>query len=86
LPRPDLNLDTPNSKPKYRAFLKDLKDLEHEPFIVQLKFTLKQLAQLPKKIHWRVLLDLADLAKRESQISYACRLFKVATTLQPYAY
>jgi len=33
-----------------------------------------------------VLLDLADLAKRESQISYACRLFKTATALQPYAY
>ena len=55
-------------------------------FISQLKYCFKQLASLPQKIHWRILLDLADLAKRESQITYASRLFKVSTELQPYAY
>lgn len=66
LPKTDLNLDSPQSKFKYKNFLKDLKDLEHDPFINQLKHSLKQLPGLPSKIHWRVLLDLADLAKRES--------------------
>lgn len=50
-------------------------------FISQLKYCFKQLASLPQKIHWRILLDLADLAKRESQITFASRLFKVATEL-----
>lgn len=86
LPREDLNLNSPNTKLKYRNFLRDLKELEHDSFISQLKFSLKQLPILPHKIHWRVLLDLADLAKRECQIKYACRLFRCATQMQPYAY
>mgnify|MGYP006970068706 CR=1 FL=1 len=47
LPRHDLNLDSPQSKFKYKNFLRDLKDLESDPFINQLKHSLKQLPILP---------------------------------------
>ena len=82
----DLNLDSPQSKFKYKQFLRDIKEMDGQPFLAQLKQSFKQLPALPGKIHWRVLLDLADLAKRDSQMVYATRLFKVATSLQPYAY
>jgi tetratricopeptide (TPR) repeat protein len=41
---------------------------------------------LPKKIHWKVLLDLADFAKRENEFSESATLFKIVTHLQPYAH
>ena len=41
---------------------------------------------IPQKIHWRILLDLADFAKRESKFAEANYLFKIVVTTQPYAY
>jgi len=35
---------------------------------------------IPQKIHWRILLDLADFAKRESKFSEANYLFKIVVT------
>jgi hypothetical protein len=66
MPRLDLDLDSPQSKLKYKNFLRDFKEMNKGSFISQLKYCFKQLASLPQKIHWRILLDLADLAKRES--------------------
>ena len=37
-------------------------------------------------MHWRVVLDLADFAKRESKFREAKLLFKLVSYLQPYAY
>lgn len=41
---------------------------------------------MPKKVHWRIILDLADYAKRESKFREAKILFKLVSYLQPYAY
>jgi len=37
------------------------------------------------KVHWRVHLELADLAKRENHPSEARRLYRLAVRMQPYA-
>jgi tetratricopeptide (TPR) repeat protein len=37
-------------------------------------------------VHWRILLDLADFAKRDSKFTEAKLLFKLITYVQPYAY
>ena len=42
--------------------------------------------KVPRKIHWRVILDLADFAKRESKFTEAKFLFKLVSYLQPFAY
>jgi hypothetical protein len=47
LPIVDLNINSPTTKLKYKNFTKDLKELESETFIDQLKYSLKQLPQLP---------------------------------------
>ena len=40
----------------------------------------------PQSIHWHILLDVADFAKRESRPTEARLLFKMITYMQPYAY
>ena len=42
--------------------------------------------EIPQKIHWRIYLDLADLAKRESKFTEARHLYKTVVAIQPYAY
>ena len=43
------------------------------------------MAELPGIVHWRVHLEMADLAKREKNFGEARRLYKLATELQPAA-
>jgi len=79
-------LETPNSKHKYKSTFKEMKELEKEGFSAVLKFSFARIIQLPKKVHWRLILDLADFAKRESRFREAKLLFKLVSYLQPYAY
>ena len=80
--------DNPNSPSKieYKNFAKDLKDWEKDGFTSSMKNVFDSIHSLPKKMHWRILLDLADFAKRESEFSEAATLFKIVTHIQPYAY
>lgn len=41
---------------------------------------------IPQKIHWRILIDLADFAKRDSRFNEARHFFKIVVSTQPYAY
>jgi hypothetical protein len=50
------------------------------------KVVFEKILYVPKKIHWRILLDLSDFAKRESKFNEAKILFKLITYLQPFAY
>lgn len=80
-------VETPNSKHKYKQLARELKDSEKSGGLeemIRLVFT--QIVRLPRKIHWRIVLDLADYAKRESKFAEAKLLFKLVAYLQPYAY
>jgi la-related protein 1 len=43
------------------------------------------LSELPPEVHWRVHVEMADLAKREKDFADARRLYRMATELQPAA-
>mmetsp|Transcript_11868 Transcript_11868/g.13801 ORF Transcript_11868/g.13801 Transcript_11868/m.13801 type:complete len:1213 (-) Transcript_11868:1358-4996(-) len=40
---------------------------------------------LPEKLHWKIYLEMADLAKRENRFTEARRLYRTVNKLQPYA-
>jgi hypothetical protein len=63
-----------------------MKESEKKGFSDTSKLVFKKIIDIPKKIHWRVLLDLADFAKRESKFAEAKILFKLIAHIQPFAY
>lgn len=79
-------VETPNSKHKYKNLNKDLKEVEKKGFGEAIKLVFEKIISLPRKVHWRILLDLADLAKRESKFLEAKTLFKLICHIQPFAY
>jgi len=82
-------LDSPNSKQKFKNISKDIKELEKSPscgFYDIVLQTFKLIKSVPQKIHWRIYLELADLAKRESKFGFAGSMFKIVVSIQPYAY
>mmetsp|Transcript_25356 Transcript_25356/g.24715 ORF Transcript_25356/g.24715 Transcript_25356/m.24715 type:complete len:104 (+) Transcript_25356:126-437(+) len=79
-------LETPASKQKYKWFQREMKEAEKKNFESTFNLVFSKLIQIPKKVHWKILLDLADYAKRESKFNEAKYLFKLVTHLQPYAY
>lgn len=81
----DLN-ETPNSKHKHKLLAKELKEAEKKGFSSTVKTVFEKIVSLPKKVHWRILLDLADFAKRESKFEEARVIFKLITNIQPFAY
>jgi hypothetical protein len=63
-----------------------MKDVEKKGFSKAIKLVFERIIQMPKKIHWRILIDLADYAKRESKFNEAKILFKLICNIQPFAY
>jgi hypothetical protein len=72
-------VETPNSKHKHKQLSRELKDVEKRGFEDAIKIIFEKIIYLPKKIHWKILLDLADFAKRESKFEEAKMLFKLIT-------
>jgi hypothetical protein len=83
--RSDL-IETPNSKHKYKQVLRDMKEQEKNGFSAVIKHVFSKIVTIPRKIHWRLILDLADFAKRESRFREAKLLFRLVAYLQPFAY
>ena len=79
-------VETPNSKYKYKQIARDMKEKEKNGFAAVIKETFAKILNVPRKVHWRVIIDLADYAKRESKFKEAKLLFKLVSYLQPYAY
>ena len=79
-------VETPVSKHKYKILARELKDVEKKGFGESIKIVFEKIITLPKKVHWKVLLDLADFAKRESKFNEAKILFKLICNIQPFAY
>jgi len=79
-------VETPNSKHKYKQVLRDMKEQEKNGFSAVIKYVFSKIVSIPRKIHWRLILDLADFAKRESRFREAKLLFRLVAYLQPFAY
>ena len=56
-----------------------MKDIEKKGFESTIKLVFEKIINVPKKVHWKILLDLADFAKRESKFDEAKILFKLIT-------
>lgn len=63
-----------------------MKESEKKGFSETIRVVFERILLVPKKVHWKILLDLADFAKRESKFTEAKFLFKLISYLQPYAY
>jgi len=79
-------VETPVSKHKYKEIARDLKQVEKCGLEKAIKVVFERIVQVPRKVHWRILLDLADFAKRESKLKQAKVLYKLVQNLQPFAY
>jgi hypothetical protein len=74
-------VETPISKHKHKQLSRDLKESEKRGFQAGIRLVFERIVNLPRKVHWRILLDLADFAKRESKFEEAKVLFKLITYL-----
>ena len=59
--------ETPTSKQKYKLLNRDLKETEKYGFDKTACMVFERIFSLPRKVHWRILIDLADFAKRKSK-------------------
>ena len=74
----DMN-ETPNSKHKYKQLSREIKETEKRGFGETVKLVFDKILSIPRKVHWKILLDLSDFAKRESKFNEAKILFKLIT-------
>lgn len=87
----DNAVESPTSKNKYKGVSKFVEDLERAGEVSFSELVAETMAKvtnldIPKKILWRLFLDLADYAKRESKFDCARQLYKIVVCIQPYAY
>ena len=84
------SVESPNSKMKYKAISKIIDELEKSEAtfkdLVQVTLGKIQSLEIPRKTLWRIFLDLADYAKRESKFDSARQLYKIVVCNQPFAY
>jgi len=71
----------------FKDFYRKLRSEERTSFKDAEKFAMLSLSDgsLPESIHWRVYLELADLAKRSNRFEEARKLYQQVYKLQPYA-
>ena len=78
---------SPKTRAVYKAFSHKLRSKEtlgkgmpHAEDLAR-----RTMHELPQTVHWRIHLEMADLAKREKNFGEARRLYRLATELQPSA-
>lgn len=84
--RAELN-ESPATRSAFKDFYRKLRAEERNSFQDAEKFAMLSLkdGSLPETVHWRVYLELADLAKRSNRFEEARKLYEEVYKLQPYA-
>jgi la-related protein 1 len=79
--------ESPATRSAFKDFYRKLRAEERSSFQDAEKFAMLSLkdGSLPESIHWRVYLELADLAKRSNRFEEARKLYQQVYKLQPYA-
>ena len=79
--------ESPAARAAYKEFYREFRAKERISFKEAESFAKQTLERstLPEILHWRVQLELADLAKRSNRIVEARNLYKQVCELQPYA-
>ena len=80
-------VESPAVRCAFKEFFKIFRTKEKSSLKEAQKFAVASLQTLPPQIHWRVYLELADLAKRSNQYNTARALYHtcVSITCQPFA-
>lgn len=80
-------VESPSTRVAFKDFYRTLRSEERFSFQKAEEFALQALddGSLPGSVHWRVYLELADLAKRSNCYVEARRLYQKVCQLQPYA-
>lgn len=80
-------IESPATRAAFKEFYRAIRSEERVSFQNAENFALQSLADgsLPESVHWRVYLELADLAKRSNRYFEARRLYKMVCQLQPFA-
>ena len=78
---------SPKTRAVYKAFSHKLrsKETQGKGMAHAADLARRCMAELPAPVHWRVHLEMADLAKREKKFGEARRLYRKATEMQPTA-
>jgi la-related protein 1 len=84
-PREDLH-ESPQAKQQLKLFSKLIREQEKLGYRQVASSVVDKLGELPKKLHWKVMLELADLAKRDNKLREARALFVMAAWQQPHAH
>jgi tetratricopeptide (TPR) repeat protein len=78
-------VDTPQNKLKLKNFHRQFKQAEKEGFDGAIAFARESMLSLPSEIHYRVYLEMADLAKRQHEYDLADRYYNHVHKLEPRA-
>ncbi|GAX23582.1 hypothetical protein FisN_12Hh148 [Fistulifera solaris] len=81
-------VESPASRTAFKEFYRSFKTEEKLSFAKAREFALRAIesVSVPETLHWRVYLELADLAKRFNRFTEARRLYQQVCQLQPYAF
>lgn len=79
--------ESPATRSAFKDFYRKLRAEERESFQDAHEYAMQTLSagSLPETVHWRVYLELADLAKRSNRFEEARKLYQQVCSLQPYA-
>lgn len=69
----------------YEYLFKQLKTEEKKGYDTVKEYGLASMDLLPSRLHWRMYVELADIAKRESVVKDAREFYKKAVLLHPHA-
>ena len=89
--RGEFVLESPSERQAFKDFGKQFRQKKNESLTAARDYALACLSEsnrdvfLPSTLHWRVHLELADVAKRSNQINTARSHYRQACTLQPHA-
>ena len=75
--------ESPNSRQLFRDFMKAFHAKERISFQSAKDFAQESFGTLPEKVHWKIYLEIADLAKRENHFEEARRLYKKVWRSKP---
>mmetsp|Transcript_41132 Transcript_41132/g.66247 ORF Transcript_41132/g.66247 Transcript_41132/m.66247 type:complete len:1159 (+) Transcript_41132:364-3840(+) len=80
--------ENPHTRSIFKEFYKNFRAKEKESFNEAFAYANQCLESkdIPEKIHWKIYLEMADLAKRENRFEEARKLYLCVNSIQPYAH
>jgi tetratricopeptide (TPR) repeat protein len=80
-------VESPETRAAFKEFYRQFRLKERSSIKEAEDYALRTLkyGSIPEKTHWRVYLELADLAKRSNKFEDARKLYSLVCELQPYA-